>query len=697
MATSFQPDSKGVITGTSDDDKITWAASWKKALTVNAEDGNDFIDFRKSGYKNNKLNGGNGNDTIYGGTNVDIIHGDNGNDKIYGKDGNDKLFGDAGNDTIYGGYGNDIIYGNAGNDALYGQAGNNKFGFKSNDKKDYVYSGKGSDTLVFSQVHFSKLYFKKSGNNLVITGYGTASDKVIVVDYYKSTSVKNIKTKDKTLSIERAITESAAIHKGEINGKHIIGTNGNDTLKGTDKNDIIHGKLGSDIIYGYAGNDIIDSFIDTNMDGGDGNDYLSVKYGFSTLSGGAGNDTIWAYECHNEVYGGAGNDSIECGYASYIDGGAGNDTIHIFGEAPEQSEVYGGKGNDSIIVDTDHSFVYGGSDSDNVYSGNDTITIKDGAEHNSIYAEDGNNTIDVRGNNNVVFASDGKNTISIYSGYNSLSLGSGDNTINLNSSTSYKIYNNNITTQGGNNTISLVGSYFKNNTIDLGAGNISLGLSNSSVISSSSGNVIKQKGAVVSDDLIANKNDYNCLVFLGNGDDTINIKGINNIVNAGNGSNTITIDSNYYSDNNIVYGGTGNDTYNVTFGYTKHSNTISDVSGSSDSVIFGNTYCYKSSMAFYINVHNDEDKTYDSDMIIYNTSRKDLLTIKDYMGNGKIETIKSYDDYRIDDTKIAGILQEVGTWLSETTYTDVQDVIDTAVTADVNAVIAKFNTAWVKP
>ena len=81
MATKFTP-KKGKITGTKKTDKITWAnlKAWRRALTVNAGAGNDVINFKKSKYKNNKLNGGSGNDKIYGGTNIDIIHGNAGND-----------------------------------------------------------------------------------------------------------------------------------------------------------------------------------------------------------------------------------------------------------------------------------------------------------------------------------------------------------------------------------------------------------------------------------------------------------------------------------------------------------------------------------------------------------------------------------------------------------------------------------------
>lgn len=101
MASKFKPNKKGVITGTKKNDKITWASSWKKKLTVNAGNGNDIINFAKSKY-NNKLNGGKGNDVIYGGKGNDIINGGAGNDKITlnSAKGTIKMTAGSGNDTL---------------------------------------------------------------------------------------------------------------------------------------------------------------------------------------------------------------------------------------------------------------------------------------------------------------------------------------------------------------------------------------------------------------------------------------------------------------------------------------------------------------------------------------------------------------------------------------------------------------------
>ncbi len=503
---ALKPNSKGVITGTDKKDTITWenSAAWQKVLTVNAGLGNDVINFKKSTYAN-KLNGGDGNDTIYGGSGADTINGEAGNDILYGYAGNDKLvggkgtdklyggagndklygqydvnylYGEAGNDTIYGGTGNDKIVGGTGNDILSGGKGVNKFCFEKGDGADIVNSTSGaSDILEFAKVNFGKLYFEQRDYDLFIYGYGNENDSLTVVNYYKgNSSIKTIQTKDKTLSIAKAIKQSAQIHKNEIEGKHLIGTNGDDTLKGTDRNDVIHGKLGADKIYGYGGNDVLVSFIDAYIDGGDGDDYLDVDYGFSELIGGKGNDRIIAGGPHNEIYAGDGNDYVSCNYASYVDLGKGDDEISLYFDNGiyEGSVVYGGEGNDKISVGGTQNVVYCGYGDDEISSGNDTIAFQSNSTYNTVYAEDGNNTIKLCGSYNTVYAEDGNNVIEDYSSSsnNTIIVGNGQNTISLNDNGN----NTTIKTGSGQDTIAF-GYTAQGYKVYLGGGNDTVDIS----------------------------------------------------------------------------------------------------------------------------------------------------------------------------------------------------------------------------
>lgn len=234
----FKPNKKGVVTGTARADKITWMTSkdWAKAITVNAGNGNDVINFRKSKYKN-RLNGQNGNDTIYGGTNADTINGGNGNDKLYGYNGNDVIYGGAGNDQIWGGNGNDRLNANSGNNFLFGENGN-----------DVIYGGTGNDFLSGG-----------AGNDTI---YGTAGLNTIT---------------------------------GDDGDDTLYGGSGNDYLGGGAGNDIIYSQAGNNNIDGGDGNDLI--FLasgNESVNAGTGVNYIYISKngGTDSIDSGNGYDTL---------------------------------------------------------------------------------------------------------------------------------------------------------------------------------------------------------------------------------------------------------------------------------------------------------------------------------------------------------------------------------------------------------------------
>ena len=272
MATNLKPNSNGTITGTAENDEIIWETSWNQAITVNAIDGNNLIDFSQSPY-DNKLYGGNKNDTIYGGTGNDIIVsgsgadvalGGLGDDMIYGISGNNILKGNSGNDNIYGGTGNDKIYGGNGVDNLLGGIGNDTiYGENGND---FIKGGAGSDSLIGG-----------TGNDFIEGGDGHDV---------------------------------------------IYGESGANTLKGQGGNDTVYGGTNNDIIYGGFGDD--------NLLGGKGNDVIYGEYGHNTLKGGEGHDTIYGGLNEDRIYGEKGNDTIylsEDGGSLFFNNGDGKDVV----------------------------------------------------------------------------------------------------------------------------------------------------------------------------------------------------------------------------------------------------------------------------------------------------------------------------------------------------------------------------------
>ena len=270
------------------------------------------------------INGTANADTIDGTAYSDVINGLNGNDVINGLNGNDILTGGNGNDVLNGGNGNDGLNGGAGNDTLNGGAGNdNLYGGEGNDADIYVFAnGSGIDSVIdaddttavdvlrFSNISSAQAVFVRSGNDLVVSGYGTSTDRAIVRQYFdKSVNAhnKSFQFSDKTLTLSDmqsgskrfALNGTAAnnILNGSKLADSILGLAGNDALYGDDGNDVLNGGLGNDTLFGGNGND--------GLNGAEGND---------TFNGGAGTDVL---------YGGVGNDADT--YLFYK--GFGSDTV----------------------------------------------------------------------------------------------------------------------------------------------------------------------------------------------------------------------------------------------------------------------------------------------------------------------------------------------------------------------------------
>ena len=332
---AIKPNKKGVVTGTKSNDKITWlnSSDWLKALVVNANSGNDVINFKKSKYKN-KLNGENGNDSIYGGTNNDTInggagndkiyayngndliyagrendtiHGGNGNDKIYAQYGKNKIYGEDGKDVIYGGTGADIIVGGKGNDLIYFKAGNNTAVFYKGDGADSVAKGKGSDILKFTNFKNTTklsagLIATKSGNNLFLSY--TDVDSIKLYKYFTTgASVTKLAANDGSYITLAKFLKNTTV---KVKGKGTIsGTVYKDSIVGSAYDDIITADKGNDIIKGGKGQNSICFSVGDGQDviySGLGKDTLVFAKNTSVSTQHSGNDLV--------VYYGSGSDKV---------------------------------------------------------------------------------------------------------------------------------------------------------------------------------------------------------------------------------------------------------------------------------------------------------------------------------------------------------------------------------------------------
>jgi uncharacterized delta-60 repeat protein len=276
-----------------------------------------------------------------------------GNDSAVGLGGNDLLDGGfGGNDTLVGGVGTDTLFGFDGNDVLYG------------------------DTSDASAVGARDLIFGGAGDDLIYGGDGD------------DTGTSNMTYKGVTYSGYYGLNGGVGNDTvyGQDGQDNISGGDGNDSLDGGADNDYVYGDAGSDTLVGGAGNDNLhdsDGSVRSNnlLQGGAGADNLSSQGTNDTLEGGDDNDIINSYANQSTLSGGAGDDTLNVNVytgSHRLEGGEGNDVMnnHPYDEGNDVFD--GGAGNDNITVSGNANVVAGGAGADRIdleiypYNGNST-------------------------------------------------------------------------------------------------------------------------------------------------------------------------------------------------------------------------------------------------------------------------------------------------------------------------------------
>ena len=328
---------------------------------------------------NDLLFGFSGDDTIRAGKGDDYVYGGVGEDKLYGGDGHDLLIGEGDDDEFWGEQGNDVIWG----------------GTKDNDQG----VSDGADTVSYAGLGAGiTIAFSGDGGVAtvsVIDGQGGIDtlhsiEKILATSHTDYLRLDGEIPAGLSLEIDMADGRDVIANAEEMSGRIVvdIDDNGDGTASTPDGGGTIQLRNAKTQIIGSAYDDEITDLAEhegtKRIDGGDGDDEITVDGSKATLLGGGGDDTLTGGEDNDRLTGGAGDD--------VIDGGDGNDLImgDVLLAPYEGANVLNGGGGADHIVST------AGSDQIDGGDGADWIDIYFSSLSGfSAYGGEGNDVIDI--------------------------------------------------------------------------------------------------------------------------------------------------------------------------------------------------------------------------------------------------------------------------------------------------------------
>ncbi len=364
--------------------------------------GTNAQDVFKGGAGNDVMHVFGGNDRLFGGSGDDKLFGDNGHDRLLGGNGNDRLFGGNGNDRLFGNNGNDRLFGGSGDDELHGGAGADILTPGNNNFGDALYTGNGSDHIVFSASTsgFFSIRHEDLTVRVVVTIDGNANTGTIkktgagittITDAKKPMLADGLEVQGTSLGDIFNITVADggwmqvlggagkdSFNIGTSTGKLVLdfqdssGTSTGidvDLGAGTIKDDgfgNVEAITGPGQVWQVRGTQENDKIIGSANDESfilmGGNDVVNGRAGADVIFGGEGADTLKGGADNDILKGNAGKDTLEGGIGSdRLEGGAGDDTLK------------GGNGNDRILGGVGKDSLDGGV-------GNDRMTGNGGAD-----------------------------------------------------------------------------------------------------------------------------------------------------------------------------------------------------------------------------------------------------------------------------------------------------------------------------
>lgn len=415
LTTNGEPGAEQVFDGQNPDNWDDYQDLADGYSGIEGGPGNDQL---TSGDEGEVLVGEQGTDTIDGGGGQDIITGNAGTDTLRGGDDDDQLEGDFpvgdsevvfANDTIDGGAGRDTLAWErrtadvrldlADNATPDGQAGEND----AVSGVEIANTGSGEDTIAGTDADET---FDPGGGADAVAG-GNGMDSISYANVRGPVQVDLSDTApdgvdgeldiltgiDGAIGSPRADTLIGDAGNNPLDGgggsDRVLGGDGNDALAtGDGRRDTLEGGAGADVLTGTSDavtfkrdtlnggpgkDDLIAAADGTTLNGGGGNDLLSVRRGVSgsVLSGAGGDDVLKAGRGASDgdrLDGGGGDDRLNSrgGNRDQLDGGRGNDVLKA------------GRGNGSGFADRDR--LDGGSGKDRLAAGpgRDVLIADDG-------------------------------------------------------------------------------------------------------------------------------------------------------------------------------------------------------------------------------------------------------------------------------------------------------------------------------
>lgn len=372
------------------------------------------------------------NDNLAGTSGGDILQGLGGNDTLTGNAGDDVLDGGNGNDTLYGNAGADYLAGGRGNDQLYGGTGIDKYYFGRGDGQDTIHEDYLDDTWVYiGDLTIEELTFSRSGADLVVGFQSSATDKIVLAEFFKNGEPQS------NLVLKKDNGETQILDASALIQMTLVPTENADVLDGSSIADTINGLGGDDLIFARAGNDIIDGGAgNDNINGGDGNDQLTGGVGNDVLYGEAGIDTLQGGDGNDRLFGGADNDTLNGGIgddqldggtgADAMTGGAGNDT-YVVDNAGDTITELSGEGLDTVTTST--SLTLSANVENATLVGTDNLNATGNTSANVLVGNSGANILLGLAGNDEIRGADGNDTLDGGDGIDKLYGGTGDDSL----------------------------------------------------------------------------------------------------------------------------------------------------------------------------------------------------------------------------------------------------------------------------